>query len=138
MIALLVFVSTGQIFSQDKFSDSGRVLSALSREPVEYATVYVKGNEKYYSITDSTGFFIIKDVPAGIYRIEAASLGYIAATTPEYMISSRTPFIEIAMEEDIALLSGVTVRSSLLERVKDAGVGKQVIGVADIEKLAGS
>ena len=62
MIALLVFVSTGQIFSQDKFSVSGRVISALSREPVEYATVYVKGNEKYYSITDSTGFFIIKDV----------------------------------------------------------------------------
>ena len=138
MIALLVFVSTGQIFSQDKFSVSGRVISALSREPVEYATVFVKGNEKYYSITDSTGFFIINDVPAGIYRIEAASLGYIAATTPEYMISSRTPFIEIAMEEDIALLSGVTVRSSLLERVKDAGVGKQVIGVADIEKLPGA
>lgn len=140
---LLLIILSGKIFSQtafsqSKFNVSGRVISSLSREPVGYATVFIVGNEKLYAITDTTGSFAIIGVPAGIYRISASSLGYVTTVTPEYIISAVTPFVNIQMDEDVAVLSGVVVRSSILERVKDAGVGKQVIGVADIEKLPGA
>ena len=76
-------------------------------------------------------------MPAGIYRIEAACIGYVTSVSPEYAISATTPFIELAMDEDIGTLDGVTVRSSVLERVKESPIGKQIIGTADIEKIPG-
>lgn len=133
IIALLIVVSTGQIYSQTRFDIKGRVLSSISREPIEYATVFVKGAPEYYSVSDTTGYFVIKSVPPGIIRVESSSVGYLNEISPEYLLSSSALFIELHMDEDISMLDGVTVRSSILERSKDAGVGKQIIGAGDIE-----
>lgn len=137
IIALLIVVSTGQIYSQTRFDIKGRVLSSISREPIEYATVFVKGAPEYYSVSDTTGYFVIKSVPPGIIRVESSSVGYLNEISPEYLLSSSALFIELHMDEDISMLDGVTVRSSVLERSKDAGVGKQIIGAGDIEKMPG-
>ena len=137
IFALLSILSAGQLFSQDRFTINGRVVSSVGREPVGYATVFVKGFPEYYAVTDSTGAFVISGVKAGIFKLESSCVGYFTETTSEYIISASVPFIEIEMEEDIAMLNGVIVRSSVLERSKDSGVGKQIIGVADIEKIPG-
>lgn len=137
-IATALLAICGSVYGQNKFTVNGRVISSITREPVEYATVYIKGEKSLYAIADSLGKFSIADVPAGIYRIEASSVGYLSAVSPEYIISAATPFIELAMEEDISTLDGVTVRSTVLERVKDSPIGKQIIGTADIEKIPGA
>ena len=137
IIALLSILSAGQLFSQERFTINGRVVSSIGREPIGYATVFVRGFPEYYAVTDSTGVFAINGVKAGIFKLESSCVGYLTEITPEYIISASVPFIEIVMEEDIAMLNGVTVRSSVLERSKDSGVGKQIIGVADIEKIPG-
>ena len=41
------------------------------------------------------------------------------------------------MSQNINLLEEVTVVSSALERSRDVGMGQQIIGIADIEKIAG-
>ncbi len=137
IIVILLFITIGNISAQEKFNVTGKVISASTREPVGFATVSIKGSNALYSIADSAGVFLITEVPAGIYRIEVSSLGYITTTSPEFIVSGKTRYMEIPMEEDIAVLDGVTVRSTVLERVKDAGIGKQIIGVADIEKIPG-
>ncbi len=137
LLAIVLLLITANVWGQNKLNINGKIISAISREPVGYATVKIVGDNSKYSIADSMGIFKITDVQGGIYRLEATSVGYITTITPEFMLSHKTPFIEIVMEEDIALLDGVTVRSTVLERVKDAGVGKQIIGVADIEKIPG-
>ena len=135
----IVFIAIcGNLWGQNKFAVNGKVISSITREPVGYATVYIKGNKNLYAIADSSGKFSILNIPAGIYRIEAVSLGYINEISPEYVISASTPFIELEMEEDIGALDGVTVRSTVIERVKDSHIGKQIIGTADIEKIPGA
>lgn len=137
IITISLIAICSNIWGQTSFTVNGRVISSVTREPVGYATVYIKGNKSLYAISDSSGKYSILKVPAGIYRIEAACVGYITAVSPEYAISATTPFIELAMDEDIGTLEGVTVRSSVLERVKESPIGKQIIGTADIEKIPG-
>lgn len=78
---------------------SGRVIDRLSRRPVAYAAVVLAGQERKGASTDSLGRFRIERVKPGIWRLAVSSVGYKSATTPEYLVSAATPFIEIEMEE---------------------------------------
>lgn len=135
----LAYLLAVELYANQKLSVAvaGRVIDKDSRMPVAYATVFVVGNTQWYAEADTSGNFRIEGVAPGIYALSAVCQGYEDAITAEYVVSARTPFIEIEMKENASLLDGVTVVSSTLERSKDAGVGQQIIGIADIEKLAG-
>lgn len=62
-------------------------------------------------------------------------MGYKSLTTPEYMVSAATPFIEVELEEDAAQLEAVTVRPSPFRVTAESPVSLKVIGPAgDREK----
>ena len=69
-------LSAGQLFSQERFTINGRVVSSIGREPIGYATVFVRGFPEYYAVTDSTGVFAINGVKAGIFKLESSCVGY--------------------------------------------------------------
>ena len=87
---------------------SGRVIDRLSRRPVAYAAVVLAGQEQKGASTDSLGRFRIERVKPGIWRLAVSSVGYKSLTTPEYMVSAATPFIEVELEEDAAQLEAVS------------------------------
>ena len=117
---------------------SGRVIDRLSRRPVAYAAVVLAGQERKGASTDSLGRFRIERVKPGIWRLAVSSVGYKSATTPEYLVSAATPFIEIEMEEDAAQLEAVTVRPSPFRVTAESPVSLKVIGLQEIEKSPGS
>ena len=94
----------------------GKVIDRNSRKPVAYANVMVAGIPGKGASTDSLGIFRIEQVPPGIYRFEATCIGYVTSSTPEYIVSASTPFIEIEMEEDANLLAAVVVTPSPFRR----------------------
>ena len=91
------------------YSVRGKVIDRQSRQPVAYANVFVAGIPGKGASTDSLGTFKIEQVPPGIYSLEASCIGYQTVSTPEYIVSASTPFIEIEMEEDANLLNTVVV-----------------------------
>ena len=113
---------------QGTYSVSGRVIDRLSRRPVAYAAVVLAGQERKGASTDSLGRFRIERVEPGIWRLAVSSVGYKSVTTPEYMVSAATPFIEIEMEEDATQLEAVTVVPSPFRATAESPVGLQVIG----------
>lgn len=139
LFLLLLYLSATELHASGNATTAitGRVIDKDSRMPVAYATVFVVGNSQWYAATDTLGYFKIEGVTPGIYSLSAVCQGYNDAVTPEYIISARTPFIEIVMSQNINLLEEVTVVSSALERSRDVGMGQQIIGIADIEKIAG-
>ena len=116
----------------------GKVIDKNSREPVAYANVMVAGIPGKGASSDSLGRFIIEQVPPGIYRFEASSIGYTTALTPEYIVSASTPFIEIEMEEDLNMLTTVVVTPSPFRRSIESPVSMRVIGLQEIEKSPGA
>ena len=91
---------------------SGRVIDRLSRRPVAYAAVVLAGQERKGASTDSLGRFRIERVEPGIWRLAVSSVGYKSVTTPEYMVSAATPFIEVELEEDAERLEAVKLPST--------------------------
>jgi len=64
----------------------GSVIDKRTREPLEFVNVLVVGLNSGAS-TDSEGNFTIEQVPPGIYRLQASSLGYKTVLTPEYRVN---------------------------------------------------
>ena len=116
----------------------GKVIDRNSRKPVAYANVMVAGIPGKGASTDSLGIFRIEQVPPGIYRFEATCIGYVTSSTPEYIVSASTPFIEIEMEEDANLLAAVVVTPSPFRRSIESPVSMRVIGLQEIEKSPGA
>ena len=123
---------------QGTYSVSGRVIDRLSRRPVAYAAVVLAGQERKGASTDSLGRFRIERVEPGIWRLAVSSVGYKSVTTPEYMVSAATPFIEVELEEDAERLEAVTVRPSPFRATVESPVSLKVIGLQEIEKSPGS
>lgn len=116
----------------------GKVIDKSSRKPVAYANVTVTGIPGKGASTDSLGVFCIEQVPPGIYRLEATCIGYVTTSTPEYIVSASTPFIEIEMEEDANLLTTVVVTPSPFRRSIESPVSMRIIGLQEIEKSPGA
>lgn len=116
----------------------GKVIDRNSRKPVAYTNVMVAGIPGKGASTDSLGIFRIEQVPPGIYRFEATCIGYVTSSTPEYIVSASTPFIEIEMEEDANLLAAVVVTPSPFRRSIESPVSMRVIGLQEIEKSPGA
>lgn len=115
----------------------GRVVDKLTREPIPYANVTLFGYPDHGAPTDSVGVFRIEQVPPGICRLSVSCIGYKALLSPEFMVSAKTPFVELELEEDAALLGEVTVQTTTLRRIKESPVGLQIIGLHEIEKSPG-
>ena len=116
----------------------GKVIDKSSRKPVAYANVTVTGIPGKGASTDSLGVFCIEQVPPGIYRLEATCIGYVTTSTPEYIVSASTPFIEIEMEEDANMLTTVVVTPSPFRRSIESPVSMRIIGLQEIEKSPGA
>ena len=116
----------------------GKVIDKSSRKPVSYANVTVTGIPGKGASTDSLGVFCIEQVPPGIYRLEATCIGYVTTSTPEYIVSASTPFIEIEMEEDANMLTTVVVTPSPFRRSIESPVSMRIIGLQEIEKSPGA
>lgn len=120
------------------YSVRGKVIDRQSRQPVAYANVFVAGIPGKGVSTDSLGTFKIEQVPPGIYSLEASCIGYQTVSTPEYIVSASTPFIEIEMEEDANLLNTVVVVPSPFRRNIESPVSMRIIGLQEIEKSPGA
>ena len=135
---LLVLTAPGLRAQSNTYPVSGRVIDRLSREPIPYAAVVLAGQERTGVSTDSRGGFRLEHVKPGIWRLTVSSVGYKSQTTPEYMVSAATPFIEVELDEDATQVEAVTVRPTPFRVTAESPVSLKVIGLQEIEKSPGS
>ena len=120
------------------FPVHGKVIDQKTRQGVPYANVYIEGDVTTGTATDSIGRFQISNAKPGIHRLVVSCIGYKEKLTSEYMVSARTPFIEVELEEDAQMLGEVIVSPSPMRRTTESPVSLFVIGVQDIEKIPGA
>lgn len=137
-VLLLYISSISAIAASVNYPVRGKVIDKNSRQPVAYANVMVTGIPGKGASSDSLGRFLIEQVPPGIYRFEASSIGYTTTLTSEYIVSASTPSIEIEMEEDANMLTTVVVTPSPFRRSIESPVSMRVIGLQEIEKSPGA
>ena len=88
---------------------SGTVFDKASERPIANVSVQVTGTS-IGTRTDSTGKFVLHNVPLGRQQLSFTSIGYKTITIPEILITAgKQVVLEIPIEQQISSLSEVTV-----------------------------
>jgi len=116
----------------------GRVIEAVSNEPMPFVNVIISGTS-IGAVTDDNGNFQLKGLKPGFVRVQASFIGYHSALSPEIEISNaKVAFIEISMEKRDAEIEEVTVSVSPFRKTEESPVSLKTIGIAEIEKSPGA
>lgn len=134
---LLIFILPLCLFAQNA-SLRGRVVDAVSNEPLPFVNVIVSGTA-IGTITDMDGNFVLTGLTPGFVRIEASFVGYRRAISSEVEVSAaRVNSIEIQMEEQKEQIEEVTVTASPFRKTEESPVSLRSIGIGEIEKSPGA
>jgi outer membrane receptor protein involved in Fe transport len=98
---LLLTLLPFSLFSQSKNSGmvTGRVTDGQSNTPVEYANIVLRTVKSDSMVTgtvsDSVGFFRMKEIPMGSYIVEYSFIGYEKKRTGHVIIDRKKPKVEL-------------------------------------------
>jgi hypothetical protein len=106
---------------------SGRVVDAITREPIPDVIVSIVGSGLSAG-TDSDGRYTVDSVFAGLVRVNAQILGYIPITTDYYtVLPDSTEPVDFALAPVIYELEGVEVTGERPVRTWRAQQGAKVL-----------
>jgi len=110
LIVLLAGVlnTSGQDLSQ---SISGRIKESISQQSIAQANVSLyRGSELIKgAVSDSLGYFLIKDIEPGRYKLIASFTGYASFESELLVVSGKKQRLEIFLQESQRLLEEVVV-----------------------------
>ena len=121
----------------------GTIIDYSSSGPVPYATVVVLKSDPFIgAITDSTGNFIIRNVPVGRWDIQASFLGYQPSVMREVIIiSGKETFLTIHLKESVTQLNEVVIKASNVDKSQPlnsmATVSARMLSVEESKRYAG-
>ncbi len=137
MFLVTIFIVTQNVMAQMS-EVRGVVKDKYTNQPIPFVNVVVYGTTTG-TITDTLGYFAIKDVSAGFVQLQLSSIGYKSLVTEEFNISQvRTNFMEIKLESSSETLGEVQVKASPFAVKPEAPVSLRRIGIDQIEKSAGA
>lgn len=119
-------------------SISGRVISAVSYEPLPGANIFVSGT-KLGAASDINGEFKIENAPVGIYTIRVQLIGYEPNAKNDVTVESVRPtVIELVLQEKAIDVEAVTVYPDYFARTPDFKLSTNVQSSEEIRRLPGS
>ncbi len=129
LLALLFIATPLSLFSQNKGAGTvkGQVIDSGTDNPVEYANIVLRDTIMHSMVngvvSDSNGFFNMKDIPYGTFYIEYSFIGYEKQKTKTFSISRKNPgkdLGEIALASSAINMNEVTVtgeRNMMINRI---------------------
>ena len=116
----VVFISSCILFciivrAQQSITVTGKVRDRKSNA-ITGASVSVL-NTHFNAITDSTGSFFLRNIPAGKYIIEVSAIGYAITDQTEIFPDDSKQGLEIMMEESASRLDAVVVTAQKKEEL---------------------
>lgn len=115
----------------------GRILDALSNEPVAFAIVGLQGTS-LGATANENGFYEITKIQPGIYNIEVSFVGFRKKVVPEVAVqNSRLTQLDITLEEEAQNLEAVEVVASPFVKTPESPVSLRSLGIAEIQRNPG-
>ncbi|KPK02255.1 MAG: hypothetical protein AMS20_12305 [Gemmatimonas sp. SG8_28] len=96
----------GQLAAQTTGTIRGRVVAAGTREPLAEVRVNVADRA---ARTDADGQFVVSNVPAGTYTVQARMLGYSPAEATATVAAGQTATVELVLTPQAVSLSAIVV-----------------------------
>ena len=95
---VVINIDTGEAYIEGKITGSvtGVVLDDLGN-PVEGATITLNG---YEAVTNSTGGYVLNNVPIGNYTVSASKLGYYSQSKSIQVLENQTVIVNFTLSKD--------------------------------------
>lgn len=119
-----------QEYSKHQFAVVEGKLTAEAKEPVDYATVYLKGTQ-YGCISDEKGIFRL-EVPAGEYTLIISAIGFQTVEKTVRFAHGEHLMLEIKMLTESTQLDVVEVVSTGVSRVKRSAFNAVAVETEDL------
>ncbi len=116
---------------------AGVVLDGSTRSPLAGASIALQ-NTELGTAADPDGRFLVANVPAGTYSVEASMIGYQPQVRTIVVVNpSRTTELSFRLARSRIELAEVTVKAEYFPRVKDAPVSERNFSAEEIEVAPG-
>lgn len=128
-------------FSKFLFSQTGiirgKVLDAISNEPVPFAGIVLQGTI-YAATSSEEGFFEIKNIVPGAYNVLAQAVGFKKTTLFEIEVSNTAPVVlSIIMQENAAEISDVIIVANPFVKKEESPLSMHTLGSSEIKRNPG-
>lgn len=132
LFALLFMFTTGHAFAQG--SVAGVVTDADSGEPLTGVNVVISSVNSG-DATDINGFYLLENVPAGDYELQATFIGYTTFRNSITVVDGQRTTLNIVMQPSTSDLDELVVTAFGVERARRSiGYAIQDVSSEDIAK----
>lgn len=132
-----MLVSTAMLHAQGTGSVRGRVLDAVTKEPLVGANVFLKGSS-FGAATDLEGRYVVDNVDAGTYRVQASVIGYKAQIETDVVVQpGRETQVDFDLASTAIDLDEVVVEADYFRENADAPVSAQTLSYEEIRRFPG-
>jgi len=141
IIVFLIFIVALNIsFAEPndvKGTVTGRIISKMNKSPLAGVTVRVL-NTTLGAISKSDGTFEIKNVSAGVQKVQFSLIGYEIFIIGDLSVNAGKPaFVEVELAEKVIELEGAEVRAAFFEKRVDAVTSTQFLTFEEIRRAPG-
>jgi outer membrane receptor protein involved in Fe transport len=139
IVLMILALNLGQLFPAAKVSGSirGKILDKRTLQPLPGTNIILPGLNRG-SASDTSGYYLIRDLNPGSYQLEYHFLGYNTVLKGNVIVNpNRTTVLDIEMEENILQSDAVTVAGSYFEKAKEAVVSSQTMDFEEIRRSPG-
>lgn len=136
-VPLIGFGFTEATHAQNLGSIKGRVIDAITNEPIPLANVLLVGTEKGVT-SNLNGEFEINNVNLGFQNIKVSYIGYKSLIFRDILVTrSQAASVNISLEPDSRQLDEFNLRPSPFNKTQESPVSLRTIGLAEIERNPG-
>ncbi len=119
---------------------AGSVTDSKTQEPLPAVNIQIMEQPSFGASSDSSGYFTIKNIPVGTYRLKAAIIGYDGTIVTNVVVSTgRSTKLAIKLSEQAIETSGMTVQASYFSRENEiAPISMNNYDRAEVKRQPGS
>lgn len=109
-LTFFLLIATFVSFAQQRQAIEGKILDEKTNAPIPFVNVFLESTTTGTQ-TDQNGNFILKNIPAGNYRLVASMVGY-QPFIQNISIAEKDVLLKIVLKTDLKILQEVRVVSS--------------------------
>jgi len=134
---LLTFGIASTIQAQNPGSIKGKIIDAITNEPIPLANVLLVGTDQGVS-SNLEGEFEIFNVNPGFQNIKISFIGYKSLIYRDILVTrSQAASVVVSLEPDSRQLDEFNLRPSPFNKTQESPVSLRTIGLAEIERNPG-
>ncbi len=132
-VLMILLMTSSSVFASPAGKIVGRVYDASTRSQLPGANVVIHDTELGAG-TEANGVFLIRDVPAGTYSVEASMMGCRTQVKTSVVVEpGRSVELVFKLFPSAVQTAGITVRLDYFPKVADAPVSERSFSAAGIE-----